>query len=123
MTDREAFLAVARTHRPEDPVSVPAGVLIALLEGSGEAEAPSATPGADFTVRQIAERFGRQPSTVRAWVESGRLRGYRFAQREWRVSQEALREFEESQRQTGRAPGPPSGRGKAVDLSAWRAAG
>ena len=35
MTARDAFLEVARAHRPEDLVSVPAGVLIAMLEGSG----------------------------------------------------------------------------------------
>jgi excisionase family DNA binding protein len=121
VNDRDAILAYARTLRPDDAVLVPARLVIAFLEGSREAEAPSASPGADFTIRQIAERFGRQPSTVRGWVESGRLRGYRFAGREWRVSQEALREFEagERQRGTGRA-GPKPGRSHPVDLSAWR---
>jgi excisionase family DNA binding protein len=127
VNDRDAFLAVARAHRPEDPVSVPAGVLIALLGGTADAPGPSAgdLPTADYTVRQLAERFGRRPSTVRAWLESGRLRGYRFAGREWRTSAEALREFEEAERQRGTGEAgskPPRSRRHAVDLGAWRSA-
>jgi hypothetical protein len=40
---------------------------------SSAAESPSGEPllGADWTVKQLGARFGRRPSTVRAWIESG----------------------------------------------------
>src|SRR5215475_7286848 len=40
----------------------------------------------DFTVLQLAERFGRASSTIRTWCESGQLPGsYRLNGREWRI--------------------------------------
>jgi hypothetical protein len=95
---------------------------------SGTAAAPTPTasplPGADYSVRQLALRFDRRPSTVRAWFESGKLRGYRFGNREWRATADALAEFEKRQREAGEARTEPQRgghpRGKAVDLTAWR---
>jgi excisionase family DNA binding protein len=128
VTPAEALLALCalRPDLPEDAmVTVPLAWLSEALEGSGDTGAPSAAPvaRADWTVRELADRFGRRPSTVRAWLESGRIRGYRFANREWRVSAEALREFEQGQRQAvPQTMAPPRGRAKPVDLSSWRRA-
>jgi excisionase family DNA binding protein len=106
-------------------VLVPPDVLRDLLDGTAAVPAPSARalPSADYTVRQIGERFGRRPSTVRAWLESGRLRGYRFGNREWRATAEALHEFEEAERQRGNGKAgvePSRSRTRPVNLSAWR---
>jgi hypothetical protein len=58
--------------------------------------------GADFTVAQIAARFGRHPSTVRGWCDAGLIRGaYKFMSKEWRIPVESLPSFEESQRNLG----------------------
>ncbi len=51
---------------------------------------------ADYTVAEVAQRFGRAPQTVRDWIKSGKLRGYLFNGREYRVTRHALAEFEES---------------------------
>ena len=73
--------------------------------------------GPDFTVREIAERFGRSPQTVRDWIKSGKLQAYQFNGREYRVTNAALAEFEERQRQ--RRDRKPPCRG-STDLRAWR---
>jgi hypothetical protein len=127
VSTREAFLEVARAHRPEDPVSVPAGVLIALLGASCAADTPSAaSPAApDLTCAQVGERLGRASSTVRGWCERGELDGaYRWrGTKEWRIPLARLLEFEEAQRQGGRQAGERSHtKPKAVDLGAWRRA-
>ena len=74
--------------------------------------------GRDLSVQQIAERFGRSPSTVRSWLERGLLRGFRFMGREWRIPLAALVEFEESHRAHGKQD--QGRRGQPVDLGAWR---
>ncbi len=130
MTPAEALRALCalQSDLPEGvAITVPLAWLSTALGANGSAGKPSAESlqGADWTVAQLAKRFGRQPSTVRAWIGSGRLRGYLFGHREWRVSQEALREFEEAERQreAGRREPTPVARRKAVDLSAWRQTG
>jgi excisionase family DNA binding protein len=116
--------------RPDLPDSVavtfPLGWLSEAVSGTEASPTASAgtLPSADYTVKQLAERFDRRPSTIRAWLESGRLRGYRFGNREWRATADALREFEEEERQRGAGakPGPARSRGHPVNLSAWRTA-
>jgi excisionase family DNA binding protein len=71
--------------------------------------------GPDYTVSEIAVRFDRAPQTVRDWIKSGKLRGYLFNGREYRVTRHALAEFEEKQRQ-GRETKPVA----TSDLGAWR---
>ena len=126
MNDRDAFLAVARAHRPEDPVSVPAGVLIALLAGSSVVEQASPLPPMDLTCAEVGQRLGRAASTIRSYCERGELPGaYRWRAREWRIPPAALLSLEEAERDrgTGRAGSKPTrSRRHAVDLGAWRSA-
>ncbi len=112
----EAFHAVAEALPPGTPVAVPAGVLLRLLEGH---QASEDGPGAvDLTVADLAERYGRRPSTVRMWLERGDFpQAYRFQNREWRVPSGAVAEFDRARR------GPPRPtKGRAVDLGSWRRA-
>lgn len=73
--------------------------------------------GPDYTVAEIAKRFDRSPQTIRDWIKAGKLRGYLFNGREYRVTKAALAEFEEKQRQ-GRDFKPESA--ASADLGAWR---
>jgi excisionase family DNA binding protein len=86
-----------------DQVTVPRRWLLPLLgDNVGTEHAAPHTPSRpDYTVRDLAERFGRSPSTVRSWLEAGQLEGYHFAGREWRVTPEALSTFEARQRSAG----------------------
>lgn len=72
---------------------------------------------ADYTVAEVADRFGRAPQTVRDWINDGKLDAYLFNEREYRITPAALAEFEEQRRNGKQAkPGP----GKPADLGAWR---
>jgi excisionase family DNA binding protein len=123
-----AALCALRPGLPEGAaVTVPIAWLSEALDGSGDTGAPSAgpVPRADWTVRELADRFGRRPGTVRAWVEAGRFPGaYRMhGSKEWRIPASALAAFEEAQRQGGRQAGARfRTKPKAVDLGAWRRA-
>lgn len=70
---------------------------------------------ADLTVEEAGLELGRAPSTIRGWLGSGELRGYRMKGREWRIPRAALREFLEAQR--GDTPAETNVEG---DLGAWR---
>src|SRR2546422_10639661 len=65
----------------------------------------------DLTIRDLAKQFGKQPSTVRAWVERGDFPGaYKLHGKEWRVPVSAVEPFQNRQR-----------RAKSdTRLSAWR---
>ena len=56
-------------------------------------DGPHDTPEPDMTVAQVAEFFGRSPSTIRRWIRDERLRAYYFKGREYRITDCALREF------------------------------
>ena len=71
----------------------------------------------DHTVKQLAERFDRSDSCVRGWCRTGKLKAYKFNDREYRVTPSALAEFEERMR--GRRPAEPA---QPVALDAWRRA-
>lgn len=46
-------------------------------------------------VHEVAERYGVQPETVRRWLRSGKLVGFRpGGEGDWRVGAEALAAFE-----------------------------
>ena len=65
----------------------------------------------DLTIRDLARLFGKQPSTVRGWVERGDFPGaYKLHGKEWRVPVSAVDSFQNRQR-----------RAKSdTRLSAWR---
>jgi len=109
---------------------LPPGTLVALpreglLEALGASEVamsvdPTAAAQVDLTVAQIAQLFGRSLSTVRQWLESGALEGYKLFGREWRVPPAALAAFQKRQR-SGNEPltaFPARGQGSLGD---WRA--
>jgi helix-turn-helix protein len=120
--------ALAEALPAGSAVPVPREWLLDLLAGSAAPTAPavsSAAP-ADFTVAELAARFGRKPSTVRGWLDRELIPGaYRFHGREWRVPATALAAFEARQRpasEPGRIVAPRVTRTPTVDLSAWRSA-
>lgn len=76
--------------------------------------------GRDMTVPEVAEETRRAPSTVRTWLASGALQGYKLNGRDWRVRRSALRAYLDGQRRTGRHSPTLEGGG---DLSAWRRIG
>ena len=74
---------------------------------------------ADLTVEQVAAELDRSPSTIRGWLGSGELSGYRLNGREWRVPRAAVREYLDGQR-NGTGKEARRTNAKAADLSAWR---
>ena len=66
--------------------------LLELLEESG--------PGGfdpDWTVKDVAELYGKTPCTITSWIRAGDLRAYKLNGKEYRVSAEALEEFRAKQ--------------------------
>lgn len=109
---------------------LPPGTLVALprealVEALGASEVgmsvePTAAAQVDLTVAQIAQLFGRSPSTVRQWLESGALQGYKLFRREWRVTLAALAAFQKRQR-SGSARSTESPARGQESLGDWRA--
>ena len=66
--------------------------------------------GDELTVAQVAASLNRPESTIRDWLDSGRLTGAYKRGRVWRVPRAAL-----EQRRLGRAPADEPAR-----LNAWR---
>ena len=96
--------------------------LIQLLGGSelGSQTVSSredSAPVVDLSVRQVAALYGKSPNTVRRWLESGQLEGYKLFGREWRVPRQMLVAFQEDQRCTV-PKGPVSRQVKRIDV--WR---
>ncbi|HSW31892.1 MAG TPA: helix-turn-helix domain-containing protein [Longimicrobiales bacterium] len=88
--------------------------LVTLLE-----EAPGASPPSsrDLSVEEVAAETGRAPSTVRGWLISGALRGYKLNARDWRIPRAALRAYLDAQ---GAGPAEAQPDPENVDISAWR---
>ena len=96
-------------------ITMTRGDLVALLEGDiDETDVDSAR---DLTVKEVAKETGRAPSTIRDWLSSGALRGYKLNGRDWRIPRAALREYLEVQ--ATKASKTPPGEG-GVDVAAWR---
>ena len=94
---------------------VPRDWVLDQLSDGVPAVPPAVTPAlparVDLTIRDLAEMFGKQPSTVRAWVERGDFPGaYKLHGKEWRVPVSSVEAFQKGQRRA------TSDRG----LSAWR---
>ena len=92
--------------------------LTALLEAE-PVQASTPATARDLTVEDVAAETCRATSTVRTWLISGALRGYKLNGRDWRVPRAALREYLEGQ---AGHPEPPGGEPPGeVDITAWRA--
>ncbi len=46
-----------------------------------------------LTPEEVAERLKIKPATVRLWLRSGQLRGFRAGPKLWRTTEEALAEM------------------------------
>lgn len=91
---------------------------LARLLGEDVLEAgrsPQSTPQRDLTVEEVAQHFGRAPSTVRGWLSREELRGYKLNGRDWRIPPAAVKEYEQQQL---REELPPDEKG--TDISDWR---
>ena len=87
--------------------------ILALVQGEVEGE----DQRSDLTVEQVADETGRAPSTVRGWLLSGHLRGYKLNGRDWRVPPHALRAYLDGQsRGSNESTREPDG----GDISDWR---
>ena len=74
-------------------------------------ETPAPPARVDLTIRELAQLFGKQRSTVRAWVERGDFAGaYKLHGKEWRVPESGVEVFQNRQR----------GAKSDIRLSAWR---
>ncbi len=79
-------------------------------------ELPTLPARVDMTIRDLAQLFGKQPSTVRGWVERGDFPGaYKLHGKEWRVPVSGVEAFQNGQRRrTAKSE---------ARLSAWRTVG
>ncbi len=116
MTLRERLRQLA-SALPSDDCAVTitrADLVTRLDDDTHEAEVGSTW---DLTVQEVARETGRAPSTVRGWLISGALRGYKLNDRDWRVPRAAFREYLEApSRQTSATPRDTVD----VDIRAWR---
>src|SRR5712692_5823921 len=109
---------------PGTVVTRPREALLDVLGGRGGDGAPvcggdgSHPVAVDLTVTDLAQRFRRHPSTIRQWLESGRLEGYKLFGREWRVPLAAVAAFQDQQRHGPEREGSLA-RG-APSLGDWR---
>ena len=124
MNPLEQLRTAAAALPPGTLVTLPREALLDVLGGRG-GDGAAATGGdgsppvaVDLTVTDLAQRFRRHPSTIRQWLESGRLEGYKLFGREWRVPLAAVAAFQDQQshgpeREGSLARGAPS-------LGDWR---
>lgn len=112
MTLRERLEQVAAGMPEDASVTLPVAALRRWLE---EADAETGARGQKlWTVAELASRYDRSESTIRGWLNDGRLRGTKIAG-SWRVSADSLREFESDE-----DDGPALGSGQPVNLGRWR---
>lgn len=107
-------LLVSALPSPRSSVTLSRDDLEALLHLDDPA-CNGARPERDLSAEEVAEMVGRAPSTVRGWVRSGALRGYKLNGRDWRVTRAALENYLEIQR-AGRSTEQEA----EVDISDWR---
>jgi len=127
MNPLEQLRTAAAALPPGTLVTLPREALLDVLGGGrgGRGDGAAATGGdepaavaVDLTVTDLAQRFRRHPSTIRQWLEAGRLEGYKLFGREWRVPLAAVAAFQDQQshgpeREGSLARGAPS-------LGDWR---
>ena len=101
----DALRTVAEHWPQGTPMSIPAPWLRELLP----AESDQAVPILGMTVQEAATHYHRHPSTVRGWCQARRFpNAYRLNQREWRIPQADLAEFEADQQQRRHQGSQPS---------------
>ena len=92
--------------------------LTASLSGPQGSPAPAPPTLVDLTIRDLAQVFGKRPSTVRAWAERGDFPGaYKLHGKEWRIPASAVEAFQDRQRMRAR---PGRGTESGGRLSQWR---
>lgn len=119
--DLHAFAQALRALPPGTLVALPRDSLLEIVEGAAGSPTGGAASGpslVDLTVAQVAQLFGRAPGTVRQWLESGQLEGYKLFGREWRVPLAAVGAFQERQRMGAAHPGGRASRTQS--LGDWR---
>ena len=79
------------------------------------------SPGMDrlLTLEEAGEFVGRSPSTVRTWLNTSRLDGFKLNGRTWRIRESALRSFIERQ-ESGEHEPPTIRSPRSVELGDWR---
>ena len=79
---------------------------------------------AELSIADVARKFGRSASTVRGWLEDGRLPGaYKLRGRSWRIPPAALDAFLEDQQggpTSPPQPGPALRLKRGQSLGDWR---
>lgn len=109
---------VAALPSDDSSVTFTRAALLRMLEEDDLGEPEVITR--DLRVSEVAEETCRAPSTVRSWLISGHLWGYKLQGRDWRVPRSALRAFLDAQ------PSQDDGLvedadAAEVDIGAWRA--
>ena len=114
-------LRAALTAMPPGTLVPRDWVLEQLPDGSPcvpAVETPTPPARVDLTIRDLAELFGKQPSTVRGWVERGDFPGaYKLHGKEWRVPVSAVEAFQDRERDAAQRGRHGGSRAK---LSEWR---
>src|SRR2546425_8027727 len=124
MNPLEQLRTAAAALPPGTLVTLPREALLDVLGGRG-GDGAAATGGdgsppvaVDLTVTDLAQRFRRHPSTIRQWLESWRLEGYKLFGRGWGVPLAAVAAFQDQQRHgRERRNSPALG---APSLADWR---
>ena len=113
MSDKlNALRAIVQNMPPDGSVTLPVALLADLVAESNE-------PGQRLlTLEQAAEFVGRSTSTVRTWLNTEQLAGFKLNGRDWRIRESALQAFIE--RQEAGEHKPPTVTSETADLSEWR---
>lgn len=121
MTLRERLNRIIEPLPPGASVLLPRECIEEWLAGEDTPSAPTPEQVViDLTIKQVASLMGKKESTVRGWLQAGEIEGaYKLHGREWRIPHDALRKFQERQRQRSVSK-PPQRRAMAPDLGAWR---
>ncbi len=116
MTLKERLRRLASALPSDDSaVTITRADIVALLEDDGRETEVGSTR--DLTVEEVAKETGRAPSTVRDWLISEALCGYKLNGRDWRVPRAALEEYLDAQSKPTSATPRDTG---DVDIRAWR---
>ena len=103
--------------------SMPADASVTLsvswLRDNLDAEGDSPGPDRLLTLEEAGEVVGRSPSTIRTWLNTERLAGFKLNGRTWRIRESALRSFIERQEASGHEA-PTIRSSRSVELGDWR---